>query len=401
MKRPEINVQIESSFLMKKMEFNEQYGAIYFNRLKRLYPLLEETIKRNHHEKGDKIEIVEKLSHIPEGRIALIGTIFKKSQKVPSLLKQYQTNKNVSSIDFKEETYLDEKDTAYIEDSTGHIGIIMEKNQMDQIASGTVLALIGEIKDDNMFFVEQIHFPYEEPTKTILVEGDTKSYIALVNDISFSNRKEDLLLHNILANELSFPTIGYAFLIGKHVNELSLINQYDHFLTSICNTLNIVLIPSRNDPTNAVYPYQPIHPSIFSKASSKSTYHSTTNPAILTINETKILIISGDIISHHMKMTSLTTPIDVMIQLLQCGHLCPSSPSTFPCFPASEDPFIFESPFPDVIIIGGFDEHCESFLFMNKPLTIVTVPSFNEKKTIVLFDLENKLIKPITLTLSQ
>ena len=158
-----------------------------------------------------------------------------------------------------------------------------------------------------------------------------------------------------------------------------------------------MILPSRNDPTNAVYPFQPIHPSIFSTASSKSTYHSTTNPTILSINGIRTMVISGDIIQHHMKMTLEKSPINVMLQLLRSAHLCPSAPSTFPCFPASKDPFMLEEPFPEVIVIGGFDEHCESFMFMDKPITIVTVPSFDQKKTIVLFDPENKVIKPITI----
>ena len=75
------------------MEYTEQYGAIYFDRLKRLYPLVEIAIKTQYHEQNNPIEIVEKLSHIPAGKVALIGTLFKKSKRVPTLLKQYQTNK--------------------------------------------------------------------------------------------------------------------------------------------------------------------------------------------------------------------------------------------------------------------------------------------------------------------
>ena len=96
MSRPTITVTEEPSpFQMKKMEYNEQYGTIYFDRLKRLYPLVETSIKRKYHENNNPIEIVEKLSHIPQGTVALIGTLFKQSKKVPTLLKQYQTDKMV------------------------------------------------------------------------------------------------------------------------------------------------------------------------------------------------------------------------------------------------------------------------------------------------------------------
>ena len=399
MKRPEITITIEqSSFLMNKMEYNEQYGAIYFDRLKRLYPLVETSIKRQYHEQNNEIQIVEKLSNIPAGKVALIGTVFKKSKKVPTLLKQYQTNKMVSSVDFAEEKYIDDEDTAYIEDSTGHINIEMKKEQLHVIVSGTVLGLIGEVLEDNKFIVENVVYPFDQPIKTTLVEGDSNKYVALINDICFSNSQEDLILHNILTNELPFTEIGYGIIIGKHFNEPSSVPQYDHFLNSICNSLNIMIIPSRNDPTNANYPYQPIHPSIFAKASSKSTYHSTTNPSIVTINGIRTLILSGDIISHHMKMSSFTNVMNVVCNLFQCAHLCPSSPSTFPCFPATNDPFILEDPFPEVIIIGGFDVDCQHFEFMNSTITVVTVPSFKEKKTIVLFDPDNKSIKPISIT---
>ena len=399
MSRPTITVTEEPSpFQMKKMEYNEQYGTIYFDRLKRLYPLVETSIKRKYHENNNPIEIVEKLSHIPQGTVALIGTLFKQSKKVPTLLKQYQTDKMVSSINFKEEKYIDDNDTAYIEDSTGHIVIEIEKEILHTITSGTVLGIIGNTSDENKFIVNDVVFPYDMPKPIQLVEGDSKGYVALINDICFSNKQEDLILHNILTNELPFNEIGYSIIIGKHFSDESVLH-YDHFLNSICNSINVMILPSRNDPTNAVYPYQPIHPSIFPKASSKSTYHSTTNPTLLSINGLRTLIISGDIIEHHMKMTSISNIFDCMNHLLQCAHLCPSSPSTFPCFPASIDPFIIEDPLPEIIIIGGFDADCQSFSFMNQTITIVTIPSFNEKKIFVLFDSENKNIKSISLSL--
>ncbi|EDR22929.1 DNA polymerase delta small subunit, putative [Entamoeba dispar SAW760] len=392
MKRPEVNIVIEkTSFLMEKMEYIEQYGTIYFDRLKRLRPLLEISVKKV----DSNICIVEKLSHIPQGTVALIGTLFKKSKKIPTLLNQYKSIKSVDSISFNEDSYVDDSDTCYLEDITSHVNLIINKDQLAHIVSGTALAVIGELINDLSFEIKSILYPYDKPKPTKLIESETHCYIALVNDIQYSSEKKDLILHNILSNELPFPLIAHAILIGKHVSDPSFIPQYDWFLSSVCNNLNIITIPSRDDPTNAVYPYQPIHPSIFAHASSKSTYHSTTNPSIISFNDVRTLILSGDIIQHYLKLTTFKTVNEVILQLFQCGHLCPCAPSTFPCFPASTDPFILEEPFPDVIVIGGFPEQCDSFDFMGKTITIVTVPSFAKQKTLVLFDFENKLIKPI------
>ena len=391
MKRPEINVKIEQSpYIMKKMDYDEQYGTIYFDRLKRLSPLIENIIDR----KFPTIELCKKISNIPQGKVALIGSLFKNSKKIPTLLNQYKTDYMVKEIDFKEETYIDEKDTSYLEDSTGHINLSIDQNELNKLVSGTVLGVIGELENDSNFKVEELIFPYDTPVQTQLLEDDTKSYIALVNDISFSNNKNDLILHNILTNELSFPLIGHSIIIGKHFENINYVSSYDEFLSSICNSLNITLIPARNDPTNVVYPYQSIHPSIFNKASSKSTYQCATNPSLLSINNCKTLILSSDVVKHYLKISSFKTPFEVICHLLQCSHLCPCAPSTFPCFPAKIDPFIIEE-FPDVIIVGGFKEDCKSFNFNNSIITIVTVPSFKEDKTIVLFDIDNKIIKPI------
>ena len=114
----------------------------------------------------------------------------------------------------------------------------------------------------------------------------------------------------------------------------------------------------------------------------------------MSINNCKTLILSSDVVKHYLKISSFKTPFEVICHLLQCSHLCPCAPSTFPCFPAKIDPFIIEE-FPDVIIVGGFKEDCKSFNFNNSIITIVTIPSFKEDKTIVLFDIDNKIIKPI------
>ena len=45
MSRPQITITEEPSpFSMKKMEYTEQYGKIYFNRLQRLTPKIQNSI---------------------------------------------------------------------------------------------------------------------------------------------------------------------------------------------------------------------------------------------------------------------------------------------------------------------------------------------------------------------
>lgn len=64
-------------------------------------------------------------------------------------------------------------------------------------------------------------------------------------------------------------------------------SNLDDFLVDITSSLHVHLLPGEKDPTSLALPQQPMHRSLFPKASRFQSLHRETNPAWFGIHEKK------------------------------------------------------------------------------------------------------------------
>lgn len=64
-------------------------------------------------------------------------------------------------------------------------------------------------------------------------------------------------------------------------------SNLDDFLVDIASSMHVHLLPGEKDPTSLALPQQPMHPSLFPKASRFTSLHRETNPAWFGIHGKK------------------------------------------------------------------------------------------------------------------
>ena len=398
-KRTSIAFEIpKSKFIIEKMTYDHAYGDIYLDRLNTLYPYIKQQLES----KFPDVPLIDKVTklHQRKEKVALIGNLIKTSAKIPTLLNDYAQTKKIRMVDFDVETFVDEKDVASIEDDSTHLLLKMDHSLMDSFVSGTTLGFVGHLTDDcSSFEVEDVCYATGELKVYEGMEGDTSNYLALIDDFQYQPTAERLALFNCLCNNEKFSNVSHGVIIGKMYKDISLIKEFDDYLSNMLQTLPVTLIPTFNDPTNAVYPYQPFHPSLFPKSSAMSSYSTISNPGEVVINNKKVMFISDDYTKLMFKLTTVKTIEELFIQFIRIGDICPCTPNIFPSFPSDCDPFLIIKNMPDVFVFGGYEESCKSFDLDGKIITLVTVPSFEATKTMVLFDLDNLKINTVKFNL--
>lgn len=65
------------------------------------------------------------------------------------------------------------------------------------------------------------------------------------------------------------------------------IQACDEWISAICSTMDVDLLPGDKDPSSQLFPQQSMHRSMYSKSSTYSSFHSVTNPYLFETEETQ------------------------------------------------------------------------------------------------------------------
>lgn len=160
------------------------------------------------------------------------------------------------------------------------------------------------------------------------------------------------------------------------------------------------MLPGENDPTEPMLPQVPLHRCIFPSVSRRSTFKALTNPARVEIPvsaaskspRVDVLLSGGQNLKDALRNSDVGSPIEMAVNLLRWGHICPTAPDTLPLHPGVKDDVFVVEQSPDVFAIGN-QERFEAVEC--KGTKIVTIPSFSETGSVVLMD-EEMNFHPIT-----
>lgn len=121
-----------------------------------------------------------------------------------------------------------------------------------------------------------------------------------------------------------------------------------------------------------------------------STYHPTSNPSIIEVNDVHLFGHSGEMIDNMMRFTKYDNVCDLMEQTLYWRHSMPSVADSLGCYPFYDnDPFIF-SEIPHIYFVGNQKEFKSKIIeFNSSKILLLSIPKFNETKTAVLVNIKN------------
>ncbi|KKK24977.1 hypothetical protein AOCH_003589 [Aspergillus ochraceoroseus] len=310
-------------------QYQQQYGDMYFLRLAKLKPAVEEAAVEaweGFSIAGEHARRVERVLDVRQGELCWVaGTVYMEMPLKPNILDDL-TKDNFTFAPAPRRTYNDpsnpESTQIMLEDESGRIRLTGSKLKSTQLATGAVVAILGTENANGDFEAVDIKVPdlarqprrWEREQTPPSPKGTRKGKIALVSGLDITGTSSDSLTLDLLSDYLlgytgssghddgsppDASTITRLIIAGNSIGtdltgeaalppdngtsakkngasrkygydastyNASPITQFDSFLAELLPSMPITLMPGENDPANFALPQQPMHRALFPRA---------------------------------------------------------------------------------------------------------------------------------------
>lgn len=422
-------------FVLRERSFSRQYAQIYSVRIMAMRKKLAAAARRKW---GNKFEIKKKLAEVKGNeKCVLIGTLFKKMELKPCILKEISEEHNLMPQPTRVK-YTDDGDGLVIEDESERVALT-GNIPVGTSVTGTIIALCGHTTEDGKFYVEEYCFsglPYQTAPNLdqCLTTGEDR-YVALISGLGFGNEGQDLLslqmFSDLVTGELgsiqdqeSCAKISHVIIAGNSLSQctqtkdsetkakyltrkteagsVEAIKSLDDFVVQLAACVPVEIMPGEFDPANHAMPQQPLHRCMFPQAAAYSTFQSVTNPYEAIIGGIRVLGTAGQNVYDIYKVSTFDDRLDILEHTMKCSHIAPTAPDTLGCYPYyDKDPFILEK-CPHVYFVGNQPKYQSKVLHgeNNQKILLITVPAFSSTKTCVLLNLRTRTCHPVNFSAS-
>jgi len=366
------------------------------------------------------------------------------------VLNTYNTNdRNISLINKGNKSdmiFLEDNEGKVLLDVSNLSNTKNDTFLIDNLYSGVVVGLKGSYNYIQGYFsVLDFIYPYKISIERMTLQNNPSNerpYILFTSGLNLGNEsisKEKLSLIEYFNNKpnskvykliLIGETIKVPYDIEEYsddsehnqiqnknitVEYIKNIQSADNFLSLLSEKVHVEIIPSEKEPTNFTYPQLPINKNILMKCKEKKNLTTVSNPYYSIFNiqnnheilsnplykddffiknnnkSIKFLFFSSQIINTIKKYTLLTDESHIISSLFEYGHFCPIMPDMLRSYPLKDiDPFLIEFSNPDVVVFGGCEKFdCFDLLFNGQFRKVITVPKFQNKNSIVYYDILN------------
>ncbi|KAL9101767.1 MAG: hypothetical protein Q9163_003014 [Psora crenata] len=434
-------------------QYQQQFSDIYFLRLAKLKPAVEELATEAWEDfqiGSEKVRHVDRVLDVRQGELCWVAGTHWIAAPPPR------------------EKYISSTDSArtMLEDESGRLRLIGTPLELNMLVTGCIIAVMGTENADGDFEVVDLKIPdlprqpqrwERDEALALLADGDRKpevktrqeweggGKVAIVSGLGISGDegdplKLDLLMEFLLGEACGPQTqqevakISRLIIAGNSVSEGNLVRSddefvetkkaskkygydasaynplptahLDEFLASLLPSIPITILPGESDPANASLPQQPIHQAMFFRArnysassdsSSPGWLDCVTNPWEADIDGWRIMGNGGQPVDDIFKYTESKETLDVLESLLRWRCGAPTAPDTLCCYPFQEkDQFVIEE-CPHVFFVGNQAEFETTVIegSAGQSVRLIAVPKFREKGEVVLLDtktLEAKLL---------
>ncbi|KAI9789623.1 MAG: hypothetical protein M1833_002286 [Piccolia ochrophora] len=307
--------------LEKVKQYQQQYGDMYFLRLARLKPAVEEiaaaawaTVKL-----GDEaVRRVDRVLDVRQGELSWVaGTVYLDMPLKPNILDDISKDHWISAPPPREK-YLSPtgNDQIMLEDESGRLRLMGTTLSSELLVTGCIIAVMGTENANGDFEVMDIKLPelprqpqrWERDDSATITDGQKTTQtrredgkVALVSGLGISgdqanNLSLELLMEFLTGeagstkSQMSSANINRLIIAGNSIAEATPLPaqeeivskksikkygydaaaynpaptaQFDAFLSTILPSIPVTLLPGDGDPANVSLPQQPLHPALF------------------------------------------------------------------------------------------------------------------------------------------
>jgi len=416
--KAQVDTNIGNKYKVSELKLTEhQYFKLYLRRLKLMRPVIENHARKAYPNLSYPKTIVDFMQSSEE--CVVIGTVFNKMAKKPAALHQFIDDR--TEIKVEDGCYISEDDIVILEDRTSRLELVGKPiRERNELATGTIIGVRGKLLRGEIFDVEEVFLPDFAPQKPLPILQEEK-WVAFISGTEFGRSAIRLPLQ--LAQDYLTGYLGDAeenksakivrlFIAGNIVKanraldevelvgfstntkledkaQLRMLGDVDTWLSSLCGSMEVDIMPGNSDPSNYFLPQQPFHRCLFPLSSSLSSYHAATNPLSVEVDGVLIQGSSGQNVSDQKLYGPSVNTLEIMEGHLRVRNVCPTAPDTVGCFPyIEEDPFIINQT-PHVYFAGNQRKFATRLCEENGvKVRIISIPSFWETQEIVLLNLK-------------
>ncbi|SOV20828.1 DNA polymerase epsilon subunit b, putative [Plasmodium sp. DRC-Itaito] len=428
---------LSQRFIITCPTYTQQFSDIYSLRIKIMKTLLMKTIedivkKEEGKEKKHNINNINDINNDTINNISnnyhvlqylkeikvnekcyCIGTIFKKMELRPSILNEYLSEINIIDDSIN---YTHDEDVLFLEDETARLKLEGNINS-DFYITGLTLIVKGIGMSNGSLYVEEIIYSYI-PKLSIppCISNDDKFILFVsglyINELNKSINNISLLRNFILrlhGDKYLSENLIRLIILGNSLsnidNDENDMNTIDVFLSSLCSSIHIDLMPGDKDPSDANLPQQPFPNLFFKKTRNFNSFQCVTNPYLFSIDNINICCMSGEPV-HNITSYSKNNKMNALKIIAQSRILSPTSPDTLGCYPFTKnDPFCLndDHTYPHIFINGNCSNLEVQYMNNDKkqlPL-LVCLPNFHTSPKAFLINLKNLEYKILTFQVDQ
>ncbi|KAI8633062.1 DNA polymerase alpha/epsilon subunit B-domain-containing protein [Xylariaceae sp. FL1651] len=472
---------LHSFKLSKEKSYQQQYADMYFLRLTKIKPAVDQRALEAWEGTviGDEpAKKVERVLDIRQGELCWVsGTVYMEMSLKPNIFEDVSKDRWISAPISDNKYYADDgSDSVTLEDESGRIRLVGDVLKDVVLVTGCIVAVMGSENVNGQLEVISVKFPDLPPqpdrwsiSKPSATNGTRESKkpkdedeemtdakpkgsggkIAIVSGLAFSGNDAsyaielNLLLEYLLGEALD-PTaqrelsqISRLIIAGNSIsleehrpadedpgekklgqkkygydsssyNALPL-QLLDEFLSTLLPTMPITLLPGAQDPANASYPQQPIHPAVFRNSRAYTAapgsadsgwFDTVTNPWEGEIDGWRVLGTGGQNVDDIFKYVGSNDRLGMMEAMCRWRCCAPTAPDTLWSYPfQDDDPFVIQT-CPHLYFVGCQPEFGTKVIQGEdgQAVRLIAVPSFAATKEIVLVDTETLDVSKVKIT---
>lgn len=409
-----------------KRKFDLQYSQAYSARSELMRPKLIEAAKKKW-----KSDIKPLADLISEENCVIVGTLFRKMELQPGMLKEICNDENVLPLP-ESEKYSSDEDVVILEESQQRIQLIGDID-LSKCVTGISIAAYG-YEADGKFNVKEITFAAIPEYSNISIDealqkGEDR-YVLFISGLGVGGNDESLfklqLLIDIVTGNLGdtqdnemYSKVCRVVIAGNSLSKdtqdketeklakylsrnaqaksVLAVKNLDDMMVQLGSSVPVDIMPGEYDPTNQFLPQQPLHKCMLPKASAYSSVQSVTNPYKAVVGGVKLLGTSGQNVTNIYQFSGFNDRLDILESTLKAGHISPTCPDTLSSYPYyDEDPFILQD-CPDIYFAGNQPKFAFKEIEINgcKSLMLL-VPAFDISSSGVLVNLRDLSCQPIS-----